>query len=110
MLAQLKNIIAKFCNYIQPFPRYRAIRRSRTFARRNEANVALDEAPQEQVESLHQSKDLHRAEYRQAAGKAFTLAHEKFWGYPMLMVATKDEALALAQTLLPSEQAATRAL
>jgi hypothetical protein len=47
---------------------------------------------------------------KRLATKAFALVYEKFWGYPMLMVATKDEALALAQTLLPSEQAETRAL
>jgi hypothetical protein len=35
--------------------------------------------------------------------KAFTLVYEKFWGYPMLMVATKDEALALAQKLLAGD-------
>jgi hypothetical protein len=42
---------------------------------------------------------------KRLATKAFTLVYEKFWGYPMLMVATKDEALALAQKLLPGEQA-----
>ncbi len=47
---------------------------------------------------------------KRLATKAFALVYEKFWGYPMLMVATKDEALALAQTLLPSEEAETRAL
>ncbi|WP_115718848.1 hypothetical protein [Gallaecimonas mangrovi] len=47
---------------------------------------------------------------KRLATQAFTRVYEKFWGYPMLMVATKDEALALAQTLLSSEQAKTRAL
>ncbi|CAG9295930.1 hypothetical protein [Celerinatantimonas diazotrophica] len=41
---------------------------------------------------------------KRLATKAFSLVYEKFWGYPMLMVATKDEALALAQQLLSDEQ------
>ncbi|WP_426116798.1 hypothetical protein [Pseudomonas sp. DSP3-2-2] len=40
---------------------------------------------------------------KRLAGKAFAVVYEKFWGYPMLMAATKDEALALAQTLLGRE-------
>ena len=47
---------------------------------------------------------------KRLATKAFASVYEKFWGYPMLMVATRDQALALAQTLLRSEQAETRAL
>lgn len=46
---------------------------------------------------------------KRLATKAFSLVYEKFWGYPMLMVATKDEALALAKKLLPGDQADTRA-
>ena len=44
------------------------------------------------------------------ATKLFTLIYEKFWGYPMLMVATRDEALALARRLLAGEQVDTRPL
>ena len=46
---------------------------------------------------------------KRLATKAFSLVYEKFWGYPMLMVATKDHALALAQQLLSDEQLSTRA-
>jgi hypothetical protein len=41
---------------------------------------------------------------KRLAGKAFAVVYEKFWGYPMLMTATEDEALALAQTLLKPEE------
>ncbi|MEJ2631661.1 MAG: hypothetical protein P8011_11145 [Acidihalobacter sp.] len=41
---------------------------------------------------------------KRLATKAFTLVYEKFWRYPMLMVATKDDALVLAQQLLRDEQ------
>ncbi len=34
------------------------------------------------------------------ATRAFAVVYEKFWGYPMHMVATRDEALALARQLL----------
>ncbi|SSB96305.1 hypothetical protein SAMN04488697_104379 [Pseudomonas sp. 43mfcvi1.1] len=37
---------------------------------------------------------------KRLAGKAFAVVYEKFWGYPMLITATEDEALALAQRLL----------
>ncbi|SIO95889.1 hypothetical protein [Vibrio spartinae] len=40
---------------------------------------------------------------KRMATKAFASVYEKFWGYPMLMVATKDEALALAQKFLADE-------
>lgn len=40
---------------------------------------------------------------KRLAAKAFTLVFEKFWGYPMVIVATKEEALMLAQTLLAEE-------
>ncbi len=46
---------------------------------------------------------IERNTAKRLATKAFALMYEKFWGYPMLMVASKDEALALAQRLLPSE-------
>ena len=39
----------------------------------------------------------------QHPANAFALMYEKFWDYPMLMVATKDEALALAKKLLLGE-------
>ncbi|ROM67368.1 hypothetical protein BK654_30090 [Pseudomonas brassicacearum] len=42
---------------------------------------------------------------KRLAGKTFAVMYEKFWGYPMLMTATEDEALALAQKLLrPKEK------
>ncbi|SKC74305.1 hypothetical protein [Paraburkholderia hospita] len=47
---------------------------------------------------------------KRLATKAFAVVYEKFWGYPMLMVASNDEALALAKKLLPGEQADARAL
>ncbi|ASA57938.1 hypothetical protein [Vibrio gazogenes] len=40
---------------------------------------------------------------KRMATKAFASVYEKFWGYPMVMVATKDEALALAQKFLADE-------
>ena len=46
---------------------------------------------------------------KRVATRAFALVYEKFWGYPMLMVATKDDALALAQQLLSDEQGDARA-
>lgn len=41
---------------------------------------------------------------KRLAAKAFTMVYEKFWGYPMLIVPSKDEAMALARKLLPDEQ------
>ena len=46
---------------------------------------------------------------KRLAIKAFAVVYEKFWGYPMLMVATKGGALALAQQLLFGEQLGERA-
>ncbi|WP_431699759.1 hypothetical protein [Pseudomonas sp. BR20] len=40
---------------------------------------------------------------KRLAGKAFAVVYEKFWGYPMLMTATEDEALVLAAKLLEPE-------
>jgi LmbE family N-acetylglucosaminyl deacetylase len=37
---------------------------------------------------------------KRLAMKPFSIMFEKFWGYPMLMASTRDEALALAQKLL----------
>ncbi|KQQ56817.1 hypothetical protein ASF84_06490 [Pseudomonas sp. Leaf127] len=37
---------------------------------------------------------------KRIASKAFTTIYEKFWGYPMMMTATENEALTLAQKLL----------
>ena len=37
---------------------------------------------------------------KRIASKAFAVVYEKFWGYPMLMVATKEEALSLANNFL----------
>lgn len=47
---------------------------------------------------------------KRLAGKAFAVVYEKFWGYPMLMTATEDEALALAQKLLEPALMKTREL
>ncbi|WP_214510294.1 hypothetical protein [Pseudomonas brassicacearum] len=47
---------------------------------------------------------------KRLAGKAFAVVYEKFWGYPMLMTATEDEALALAQKLLEPTLMKTRVL
>lgn len=47
---------------------------------------------------------------KRLAGKAFAVVYEKFWGYPMLMTATEDEALALAQNLLELKLMKTRVL
>ena len=41
---------------------------------------------------------------KRMATKAFASLYEKFWGYPMRMVATRDEALALAQKFLSDER------
>ncbi|MEE4619856.1 hypothetical protein [Pseudomonas viridiflava] len=46
--------------------------------------------------SIHVESSLTK----RLAGKAFSVVYEKFWGYPMLMTATEDEALLLAETLL----------
>ncbi|WP_428240834.1 hypothetical protein [Gynuella sp.] len=46
---------------------------------------------------------------KRMATKAFASVYEKFWGYPMLMVATKDDALTLAQQFLSNEQVDARA-
>ncbi|MEE5099561.1 hypothetical protein V2J88_08810 [Pseudomonas alliivorans] len=46
--------------------------------------------------SIHVESSLAK----RLAGKAFSVVYEKFWGYPMLMTATEDEALLLAETLL----------
>jgi hypothetical protein len=43
---------------------------------------------------------------KRLAAKVFASVYEKFWGYPMLIVATKDEALTLARTLLSDEHEA----
>lgn len=47
---------------------------------------------------------------KRLAAKAFAIVYEKFWGYPMFMTATKEEALALAQKLLAGEAAKSRVL
>ncbi|MEE4683528.1 hypothetical protein V2K59_01600 [Pseudomonas alliivorans] len=46
--------------------------------------------------SIHVESSLTK----RLAGKALSVVYEKFWGYPMLMTATEDEALLLAETLL----------
>ncbi|PMX27496.1 MULTISPECIES: hypothetical protein [unclassified Pseudomonas] len=47
---------------------------------------------------------------KRLASKAFAVMYEKFWGYPMLMTVTKEEALALAQKLLAGESVKARLL
>ncbi|MEN1831698.1 hypothetical protein AAIM60_02355 [Pseudomonas lijiangensis] len=37
---------------------------------------------------------------KRIAGKTFAIVYEKFWGYPMIMTATENEALTLAKKLL----------
>ncbi|PQL03315.1 hypothetical protein CG435_07305 [Pantoea ananatis] len=37
---------------------------------------------------------------KRAAARPFAIIYEKFWGYPLLMAASKEEALATAKTLL----------
>ncbi|WP_207282324.1 hypothetical protein [Pseudomonas sp. FW300-N2F2] len=41
---------------------------------------------------------------KRLAGKAFAIMYEKFWGYPMLIATTEDEALALARKLLQAKE------
>ncbi|KQQ56726.1 hypothetical protein ASF66_20860 [Pseudomonas sp. Leaf129] len=40
---------------------------------------------------------------KRIAGKTFAIVYEKFWGYPMIMTATENEALTLAKKLLDPE-------
>lgn len=47
---------------------------------------------------------------KRLAGKAFAVVYEKFWGYPMFMTATEDEALALAHKSLNPQFLETREL
>ncbi len=37
---------------------------------------------------------------KRAAARPFAIIYEKFWGYPLLIAASKEEALATAKTLL----------
>jgi hypothetical protein len=37
---------------------------------------------------------------KRTAARPFAVIYEKFWGYPLLMVPSKEEALATAKTLL----------
>lgn len=41
---------------------------------------------------------------KRLAGKAFAIMYEKFWGYPMLIATTEDEALVLARKLLQPKE------
>lgn len=47
---------------------------------------------------------------KRLAAKAFAVVYEKFWGYPLLMTATREEALALAQKLLAGEPVKAQAV
>ncbi|MDR6575951.1 hypothetical protein [Pseudomonas extremaustralis] len=47
---------------------------------------------------------------KRLASKAFAVVYEKFWGYPMLMTATKEEALTLARKLLAGESVKSQGL
>ncbi|WP_347554401.1 hypothetical protein [Robbsia sp. KACC 23696] len=42
---------------------------------------------------------------KRLAAKAFAVVYEKFWGYPILMAANKEDALTLAQELLSAQKA-----
>jgi len=42
---------------------------------------------------------------KRLAARAFAVVYEKFWGYPILMVANEDEAFACAQELLSAQKA-----
>lgn len=81
------------------------------------------EHPQEEMKQTSLWMKRHKSELRafvkagiyiepntakRLATKAFALMYEKFWGFPMLTVATRDEALALARKLLPGEQTGAR--
>lgn len=78
------------------------------------------EHPQEEMKQTSLWMKRHKSELRafvkamiciesntakRLAAKAFAVVYEKFWGYPMLMVATREDALALAQQLLPVQKA-----
>lgn len=39
---------------------------------------------------------------KRIAVRAFALVYEKFWGYPMFVAASRDEASAIIRTVLPS--------
>ncbi len=39
---------------------------------------------------------------KRIAARAFALVYEKFWGYPMFVAASRDEASAIIRTVLPS--------
>ncbi|WP_457583402.1 hypothetical protein [Ensifer canadensis] len=43
---------------------------------------------------------------KRIAVRAFALVYEKFWGYPMFVAASRDEAMAIVRTVLPSTQGA----
>lgn len=43
---------------------------------------------------------------KRVATKAFAAIYEKFWGYPMIMVVTMDEAVRLANDLLSTAESA----
>lgn len=38
--------------------------------------------------------------------RAFALVYEKFWGYPMFVAASREEAMAIVRTVLPQAQEA----
>lgn len=43
---------------------------------------------------------------KRIAARAFALVYEKFWGYPMFVAVSRDEAMAIIRTVLPSTQEA----
>ncbi|WJV52361.1 hypothetical protein PCO85_14070 [Prodigiosinella aquatilis] len=40
---------------------------------------------------------------KRIAAKPFSIVYEKFWGYPLIMTSSKEEALVIAQKLLSEE-------
>jgi len=40
---------------------------------------------------------------KRVAAKPFAIVYEKFWGYPLMMTASKEEALAVAKKLLSED-------
>jgi hypothetical protein len=94
---------------------------------RKEAFVLLNEEGLDKGEHEHSPEEMkqtslwmkrHKSELRafvkaaiyiepsavkRQATRAFAVVFEKFWGYPILVAGTKDEALALAKQLLEGE-------
>ena len=101
-----------------PFSEFEALlARKEIFVLLNDEGLNKDEHEHspEQMKQMSRWMKRHKSELRafvkaaiyiepniakRLAAKAFALVYEKFWGYPMLLVATKDDAQVLAQELL----------